>query len=200
MEQEYPGNSYLSKKSETVEKPEQKLTPVVTHDVQVRKKNVFQKFTEAFIAEDFQSVKTYVINEYILPGIKKMIVGGVDMLLNGKATNRTEKQTAQVSYRNYYDAPSKPKASNYRTDWLDFDNIIYMTHEEAEDVRIQMLEIQDTCRVVRVADMFELSKVAGPYTGNNYGWSNLTISNMPIVAVRNGYMIRMPKAVPIDRV
>ena len=42
----------------------------------------------------------------------------------------------------------------------------------------------------------DLVGIKGNYTDNKYGWMN--IRNAEIMRVRDGYMIKMPRAVPID--
>ena len=60
----------------------------------------------------------------------------------------------------------------------------------------RMDELMDTYGLVRVADLYDLVGITGNYTDNKYGWTN--IRNAEIVRVRDGYMIKMPRAVPID--
>ena len=67
---------------------------------------------------------------------------------------------------------------------------------EAQDVLDRMDELMDTYGLVRVADLYDLVGITGNYTDNKYGWTN--IRNAEIVRVRDGYMIKMPRAVPID--
>ena len=59
-----------------------------------------------------------------------------------------------------------------------------------------MDELVDTYGVVRVADLYDLVGKTGDYTDNKYGWTN--IRNAEIVRVREGYWIKMPRAMPID--
>lgn len=197
--EDYPANSYVSKKQAEEKKTEEKhLEPVVKHDVQVRKKGMFQKFTDAFIAEDLNSVKKYVVKELLIPGLKRMFLSSLEMLLNGKgySSNKKDRQITTVSYRDYYDRD--PRREEVRNDnYLDFDDIIFADRGDAEYVFDQMLDILRQYRVVRVSDMFELSRRPSPYTGNNYGWTSLDIAR--IVPVRGGFMIKMPRAIPIDR-
>lgn len=195
---EYPSNSYKSK-GETEPKPEdRKIEPVVSHEVKTRKKGPMQKFADAFIAEDLSSVKSYVFKELLIPGIKRMFLSSLEMLLNGKgySSSKKDRQITTVSYRDYYEQQKKPTA--YENVYLDFDDIIFEDRGDAEYVRDQMLDILQRYRVVRVSDMFELSRRPSPYTGNNYGWTDMTLAR--IVPVRGGYMIKMPRPVPIDRI
>ena len=120
---EYPSNSYKSK-GETEPKPEdRKIEPVVSHEVKTRKKGPMQKFADAFIAEDLSSVKSYVIKELLIPGIKRMFLSSLEMLLNGKgySSSKKDRQITTVSYRDYYEQQKKPTA--YENVYLDFDDI-----------------------------------------------------------------------------
>ena len=67
---------------------------------------------------------------------------------------------------------------------------------EAEIVLSRMDELIDTYGIVTIADLYDLAGVTGDYTTNNYGWTN--IRNAEVVRVRDGYIIKMPKAMPID--
>ena len=77
-----------------------------------------------------------------------------------------------------------------------YDDIILSTRGEAEDVLSRMDELIETYGLVRVADLYDLVGITGNYTDNKYGWMN--IRNAEIMRVRDGYMIKMPRAVPID--
>ena len=67
---------------------------------------------------------------------------------------------------------------------------------EAEDVLSRMDELIDTYGVVSVADLYDLVGISCNYTDNKYGWTNLR--NAEPVRVRDGYMLKLPKALPID--
>ena len=54
----------------------------------------------------------------------------------------------------------------------------------------------ETYGVVSVADMYDLVGITCNYTDNKYGWTNLR--NAEPVRVRDGYMLKLPKAGPID--
>ena len=54
----------------------------------------------------------------------------------------------------------------------------------------------DTYGIVSVADMYDLVGIATNYTDNKYGWTNLR--NAEPIRVANGYMLKLPKAGPID--
>ena len=78
----------------------------------------------------------------------------------------------------------------------DYDDIILETRGEAEDVLERMEELIDMYQLVSVADFYDLVGVSGNYTDNKYGWTN--VRNASVVRVRDGYMIKLPKALPLN--
>ena len=50
--------------------------------------------------------------------------------------------------------------------------------------------------IVSVADLYDLIGVTGNYTDNKYGWTD--IRSASVVRVRDGYIVKMPKAMPLD--
>ena len=67
---------------------------------------------------------------------------------------------------------------------------------EAEKVLQSMDDLIDTYGIVSVADYYDLVDVTSQYTDNHYGWTD--IRNARVVRVSDGYMIKLPKALPIN--
>lgn len=187
------------KDKETVKRVEK---PVVTGKVVAKKKSGLSKIADEFISEDAKNIKSYVLGEVLIPAVKKaisdIITNGIDMILYGESKAGGRRSTAdRVSYRNYYDRdtrPSRTTTSSYSG--YSYDEIILNSRTEAEDVLVRMDELMDTYGLVRVADLYDLVGITGNYTDNKYGWTN--IRSAEVVRVRDGYMIKMPRAVPID--
>ena len=198
---DYPSNSYTNKPDKKEE--ERHYDPIVTKGTVVKKKSALQKFSDVFIAKDIKSVGNYVLKEMFIPGLKRMFLSALEMWLTGKSTSRGSSSSSSsssgittVSYRNYYDEPRRRDTTIRESDYADFDRIIFTDRGEAEQVRDQLVDILKRYRVARVSDMFELSKQPAPYTSNRYGWTDL--SSAHVVAVRDGYMINLPRAFPLD--
>ena len=201
--EDYKPNSFRYKeeqKNKTQEKRVEK--PVITGKVVAKKKGLFSKLSEEFISEDAKNVKSYVFGEVLIPAIKKaisdIVTDGIDMILyGGTRGDRKRGPASTVSYTNYYDRgrnsrDTRPVANNrYSTD-----DIVLSTRAEAEEVLDRMYELLDTYKVVRVADLYDLVGITGSYTDNNYGWTSLRTAD--IVRVGDGYIIKMPRAIPID--
>lgn len=190
-------------KEEQKEKEREKIEKVVTGKVITRKKSKARKFADEFISEDAKNVKSYVIGEVLIPAVKKaisdIVTDGIDMILYGESRKGSRRSTAdKVSYGNYYDKSYRAPRNDRATlaSGYSYDDIIFETRGQALDVLARMDELMDTYRLVRVADLYDLVGITGKYTDNKYGWTN--ISNAEVVRDRDGYMIKMPRAIPID--
>ena len=197
--EDYKPNSHRSKEEQNL--PEKKIEPVVKGKVTTKKNNV-RKLTNTFVTEDIQNVKSYVLMDVLVPAIKKaisdIVTNCLDMLLYGE-TGRIRRKTnaSVVSYRNYYDSRREERYSSSRTrTGYSYDDVVLETRGEAEDVLSRMDELIDTYGVVSVADLYDLVGISCNYTDNKYGWTNLR--NAEPVRVRDGYMLKLPKALPID--
>lgn len=204
--EDYKSNSNKSKEEAKNELAlsDHKVEKVVTGKVIAKKKNAFQKVAEEFISEDAKNIKSYVFGEVLIPAIKKaisdIVTDGIDMILYGGSRGNVRRSSAdKISYRSYYDGGratsynqnSRPTYTSYS-----YDDIILADRGEAEDVLSRMDELIESYGLVRVADLYDLVGITGSYTDNKYGWTN--IRSAQIVRVRDGYMIKMPRAVPID--
>ena len=59
-----------------------------------------------------------------------------------------------------------------------------------------MHELMHHYKVVSVADFYDLCGITGNYTDNKYGWED--IRSATISHTRDGYIIKLPRAVPLD--
>lgn len=200
---EYTPNSNRFKNEQKDNEREKKVEKVVTNPVTVKKKSSFSKFTNEIISEDAKNVKSYILGEVLIPAIKKaisdIVTDGIDIVLYGGSNrNRSRSGSDRVSYRNYYDDPGRNRSYNDRSSapQYSYDDIVLATRGEAESVLERMDELMEAYGLVRVADLYDLVGITGSYTDNKYGWTN--IRNAEIVRVRDGYKIKMPRAVAID--
>lgn len=165
------------------------------------KKNDVRKLTDIFISEDVANVKSYILMDVLVPSIKKaiydIVVNSLDMSLFGGRGGR--RSTAdKVSYRDYNGVSRREDrtySSSRTTSGYSYDDIILETRGEAEAVLARMDEIMEEYEIVRVADLYDLVGVTGEHTDNKYGWTN--IRNAEVERVRDGYRIKMPRALPI---
>lgn len=181
---------------------EKRVDKPVTNNVKVKKKSELHKFSDIFIAEDMSNVGSYVFTEVLVPAIKKavsdIVRDGIDMLLYG-STGHSKKSSSNVSYVSYNKMSERRddrRAYNEpRTRGYNYDNITFDNRGEAEEVLTQMENIIDNYTMVSVGDLYDLVGVTGNFTDQNYGW--LSLRSAKVVRVRDGYVIELPKAVPL---
>lgn len=199
---EYKPNSHRYKeeqKQANVEK--KKVEKVVTGTVKVKKKNGFNKFVDAFVADDISNVKSFVITDVLVPAVKKVISDAItttiDMLLYpGGSGRRTPGYRAdKVSYRDYTNG-NRPVDTHSSRSFYSNSNIILSRRSEADEVLNQMDAIVESYGHVTVADLYDLIGKTCEYTDYKYGWTDMR--NARVEQVRDGYLLRLPKALPID--
>lgn len=199
---EYRSNSDKSREKQTNKSvPEKKIEKVVQGEVRSKKKSGLQKITDAFVPDDVANVKSYIIEDIVVPAAKEILLDSVKAILgiNGKNGNK-QTPASRVSYRQYYNNDSRRNYSsggNRSRNSYDFDDIVIDNRGEAEEVLDRMEEIIATYGFVSVADFYELVGVPSNYTDNNYGWSNLR--NAYVDRLRDGgYIIKLPRAFQLD--
>ena len=201
----YKPNSHKSKEQPI---PDKKTGKVVSGKVKTRKKNEIRKFTDIFVASDLSSVGDYLFYDIVVPNVKRLLedisISGIRMFLHGKDGARTSDRgfsQPKISYRSYYEGDKResrpPSRDDYRSRGrFDYDDLVYDTRGDAEVVLTQMDEMLDRYKVVTVLDMYDAAGVTPPYTADKYGWKDL--HDAKIVPVRDGYVIKLPKAFPLE--
>ena len=198
---EYPDNSHSGR--EAASPPEKKVGKVVTGTAKTRKKSGAQKFAGAFLPEDVTSVKSYILRDVVVPGIKNAIADVVSIMLFGETGRIGGRKTngSKVSYNRYYDDRrddrrdyGRPRASG----GFDYDDILLETRADAELVLDQLEAVINKYGVASVADLYDLAGITPPrgYTTNKYGWTD--IRSAKVARVRDGYILELPRASQID--
>lgn len=195
-------------KKDTVDDRE-KMAPVVKKEgVVSAKKPLGQKFIETFIPEDVADVKSYVVMDVIIPGIKNTVLDVLEMMFFGEVRGRKKKSyydnggKERVSYNSYYRSDSSSRSSRSRDrrddrdDKLDYRSIILRDRGDAEEVVDQMRKRIKEYGAASIADLFDLIDVTGRYTDNNWGWTDERDIGMRRVS--KGYLIDVPEAEFLD--
>lgn len=190
-------------KAEQKEKEEvrKKVDKIVTGKVRTKKKGELSKIKDIFISEDITNVKSYVFLDILVPAVKKAISDivrdGIDMILYGESgRNKNRSNGSYVSYRDYSRNDRKDRDRDRPRQRYTLDDIILDSRGEAEEVLDQMSALIENYGIVSVADLFDMVGITGQYTDNKYGWTN--IRSAEAVRVRDGYVLKLPKPMPID--
>lgn len=197
--EEYKSNSHKSRERKSEPVTEKKVEKIISGSAKSKKKSGLQKITNVFVPEDVDDVKSYIFEDIVVPAVKDIILDAVRAFLGVNGNSRGKSSSAsKISYRKYYDDRERrdKESSNRTRTGYEYDDIILDNRGEAEDVLSRMDELIDTYGVVSVADFYDLVGIIGNYTDNKYGWSD--IRNASVVRVREGYMIKLPKALPLN--
>lgn len=192
----YQSNSHKAREEK------KKLEKVVTGKVKVRKKSEFRKLADVFVPEDINELKTHLLIDVIIPKLKSVLAdigrSAIDVILYGEesADSRRYSSLPKISYSKYSKDNSRTYGQKRSRMGYEFEEASVESRGEAEEILMRMEEMIDTYGLVSIADYHDLLGLRGQYTDNKYGWTSLR--NASVVRVSDGYMIRFPKAFPLD--
>ncbi len=192
--EEYKSNSHKSKEERNEIIQAKNIKKVVQGSVKVKNKNGISKLAGIFTADDIDAAKRYVFEDIVVPAIKDVLLDSVKVFL-GVNGSRDRTSASKVSYRSYYDKENSRTSYSNKSRY-DYDDVVLNSRGEAEEVLSRMDELMSVYGLVSVADFYDLVGVAGNYTDNKYGWTN--IRSASVVRVRDGYMIKLPRALPLN--
>lgn len=192
---DFPSNSNRSKDT-GVSKPERKVEKVVTGNVKQKKATNARKIAELFIPEDLGSMADKILTDVVVPYVTKaiddIVCNSIHMLFGKSPNSNSDSRAAKVSYRDCYDDDRKRYNQSRATRSYSYDDIVFETRGDAEEVLCRMEELLDRFEVVSVADLFDMAGISGNYTDNKYGWTSLR--GAKVERVSDGYVIRLPRA------
>lgn len=203
---EYKSNSHKSKQEER-----EKLQPIAKGKKVEKKPETFKDMFKA----NSSNIKEYIIMDILIPTAKRTIseivgsssdilVDTIDTILFGEKRSRSRRRSGsgRTSYYKYYDDRDRDRGRDRerpaRVRGYEFDDIILETRREAEEVLDRMEDLIDTYKIVSVADLYDLVGISGNYTDNKYGWSNLRSARVESLRYGDGYILKLPKALPLD--
>ena len=199
----YKSNSKSTRNQEKEEPKKEKLQKIVKGTVKTKKKN---GFFEMFLAGSLVDLKEYVLEDVLIPAVKNVIedvvTNGISMMLNGETSTRRKKSSpsSRISYRSYYDRDDRDrdrdKDRGRRSAGYAYDDIILETRAEALDIISRLEELIDMYGTASVADLYDLVGISGQHTDNKYGWTD--VRNADTQRVREGYLLKMPRAIPLN--
>ena len=206
----YTSNSHKSREEKKVNPtPTEKRVSKVTKGPVKTKTNEVRKLRDIFISEDVSSVKSYIFLDVLVPAVKKLVydivTNGIDIVLyGGNGRSKSNNAGQKVQYRNFYDQKNN-QSNGYRgsenvknQNSSGYDDIVFTNRVDAEMVKQQMMDVISRYGVVTVADMYEMAdpNLTAPYTAHKYGW--MDVSSGEVKRERDGYILKLPKAAPID--
>ena len=140
--------------------------------------------------------------DVLVPTIKRAIVDivtdAVNMIFLG-GTGRGKSNSSGVNYVSYsrFSDPKDHRPELRVANRFDYDSIVFEYRSDAEAIIEQMEGIIASYGFVTVADLYDMAGRSHPYTSNDYGWTSLRSAD--VVRTREGYILKLPKAMPIDK-
>ena len=199
-----------------------KLKAVVKEPAKKHKKGVVERLVVNFIGPDgIQNVGHKIQQEIIVPALKNIVVDslsglgdaighGVQSALFGRdnvQSGRTYRNTSNYSgnTNKYWSNPGAGYSSNRpsRTGYghpVDVEEVphsagtdyLIATRGEAIDILTGLKEQLQEYGTARLSDYYDLVGIVSTnYTNNEWGWTDLSTAR--IQAVRNGYIIKLPR-------
>lgn len=199
---EYTNNSFKAKE-EKKERTEKQA--VVSKTPKTRKKSEIRKAAGLLISEDASTVKDHLFQDVLIPTARDLIVHIIEDTVNiifYGSTRRKSGSGGRVAYASRFDEVRDPRDRDRdkRRDRtaIEYDDIIFDNRGDAEAVLANMDACLEQYGVVTVLDLFDFAGVTTHnYMADRYGWKNL--SNAEVRRIRDGFIIDLPRAFPIDR-
>lgn len=191
-------NRFKEQQKETsVEK--KKIEKVTTGKVKIKKKSGLQKMAGAMFAEDAEKVKSYILMDVVIPtiadGIVDVLKKSIDAIF-GRKSSGGRSIASKINYRSYYDTPDRGETKSRSKGVYDYDDIIFNSRGEAEEVLSAMDDLIELYGNVSVSEFYDLAGVSSEYTSNKYGWTDIHTAKIVRIS-GDGYMIKLPRAMPL---
>lgn len=178
---EYKSNSNRSREQQSNHPPipERRIEKVVTGSVHQQKKTGMRKALNALFPGDIGTVIDYILTDALLPSVKgvihDIICNSADIMLGETRKRGARAPSGRVSYREYYpDQDDRRSRSRVRSSsTYDYDDIIFDSRADAEEVLYRMEEMVNQFGNVSVGDMFDMVGLSCEFTANKYGWKDI---------------------------
>jgi len=200
LDAKYPGNSEVNKPTA---KERERLKPIVT--AKQHKPSFISKIKNSIVSNEEQSIGDFIIYDIAVPAIKALIydtvVGGIGMMLGqfkgGQTPSNIQRNGGRsyVSYTNYYQGNNQPQTQT-RNDRYAFDDIVFSSRADAENVLSELCNTIENYGLVDVAAFNELCGLKTEFTDHKWGWQSL--KDAFTERVRDGYIIKLPKPKPLN--
>lgn len=211
--EEFPSNTQKDKAPGNAPKKEEPVQKVIEGRVVRQKKPLGRRFKEFFKPDDDVRVGEYVIFDVLIPAAKDMIVdavtSGVERKFYGEVRSHTRRTGSRYGSAGHTPYHQMSRSSSSRREESrhgisrrgrathDFDEFIFESRVQADEVLAQMHVLLEKYEVVSVADFFNLVGETPTYQDRKWGWFDLFGTSTQRVG-RGGYLLNLPRPEPID--
>ena len=195
-------NNYTKKKPAAKVEEKKHLDKVVTGKVSIKKKSEGRKILEKIFPSTGSDLKTTLMDDVIFPMLKNGLWEAVGRILWPNGDGPVRSSSFGGGTRINYSGFSKPQARQHyipagSTVGFDYDRIAFETRGDAEAVLMALDENIDAYGFATVGAFYE---AAGVTTNNaqveKFCWRS--IGDAKVAQVGGGWIIRMPRPMPLD--
>lgn len=200
---DYKPNSHKYKEAQkqgSTPSTKREIKPVIKGKAKVKKKSEIRKFADVFIADDMSNVKSYIVDNMVVPGVKKLMVGIISTaaeMIFGETGYRRDNRDGRGSYISYgsrYRNEHDPRSVSAARPRFDYNDILFESRGEAEAVLRAMWGSIEDYGYVSIADMYDMADLtAPPFTSVKYGWTDLREAHV-VRTFDGAYIIKLPRA------
>lgn len=175
-----------------------------------KKPGFFSKFFSKFVNDDIGDVKDYIIDDVLIPSIKKVVSesinSAVDMMLYGERQSPRERgrgsyTSYSAQYRPYRDPRDRSRSirpGNGRVSNFDISSVAFTTREDAENILADLQELIEDYGEASVADFYSLADMDNEITHVDHKWGWFNLSGAHVIRSHDGYSVQMPRLREID--
>lgn len=195
--QRLPSNSITANRP-MEPKSVEKVKPVVKGKAIVQKDTFGKKLWKTFVPTDLKDIRTHAVNQIIVPGLKAAALSLIELALYGSVGNRRSVSGgAQRTNYSYISSggqqPNSPTITQRDRATHNFQNIIFATYQDAEDVITTMMDLVDRYNRLTVAQFYDLAGLESDWASENWGWTSF--QRLETKAIRGGYIIDVSQPV-----
>ena len=209
MEQ-YPSNTLKERNKQVQKKEKPELKCVVTGKSKPVPQSIWSKVFVGIKPASGQTMKSFIFDEIVTPLIQRAVVegvtGAINYLVKGDAyADRKATSSFGKSYINYNGISSgKPTGSNGqyvysgKNSGMDIENVWFESRVDAQRVLDEMMGVIAQYDILTVNGFYDLigrTSLIDP-SNEKFGWSDLR--NAYITGARGGWIIHLPRPMPID--
>ena len=171
-----------------------KVESVVKGVVKAKDRTLGSKIRGLFLARDLSELKSYVVEDIVVPGMCKAAHGAVDMAFHKDVRSYTSGRSGntRIRYDRASEGHSRRSDDELARKKRDFRELTFETRGDAEEVLSGLVDLIVDYKQASIADLYDLCEITSTFTDNKYGWTDL--SDASVRRVSDGYVLVLPKA------
>lgn len=184
-----------------MEKDEKTSGAPATNGVSAKLPAEHGKLRKAISSMTWDELYNYAVYDVVIPYGKKMIMDVLGKFLNTTASPSAADRTSYstVSTLSSKNASTAVSTSISTRNVFDYEKLSFKTNDDAERALKYLQETVAIYRLARVSALYEFCNMQPSPIDFKYGWTNLDGASVTLSPGSDGYILRLPKAEPIDK-